>query len=166
MKKKVYTIVSFAAMIAVMICIFMFSAQVRDESNNLSRGITAKIIDIFPLTAHHSPEQKQQDITVLNDYVRKCAHFVIYALLGFFAGASFYMMRKYKMNAIPYLCATAFCCLYAASDEIHQGFVDGRGPMVRDVILDTVGAAVGAAAFMAALLLYRKIKRKRTEEKL
>ena len=37
--------------------------------------------------------------------------------------------------------------LYAASDEIHQRFTPGRRPAVSDVLLDGVGAAVGAAAW-------------------
>ena len=33
--------------------------------------------------------------------------------------------------------------LYAASDEIHQSFVPGRGPAVTDVLLDSAGALCG-----------------------
>ena len=35
------------------------------------------------------------------------------------------------------------CLLYAASDEIHQAFVPGRGPSVFDVLLDFCGAVTG-----------------------
>ena len=33
--------------------------------------------------------------------------------------------------------------VYAASDEIHQAFVPGRGPAVTDVLLDSAGALCG-----------------------
>jgi VanZ family protein len=37
--------------------------------------------------------------------------------------------------------AFAICVLYACSDELHQGFVDGRNPSVVDVAIDAAGAA-------------------------
>ncbi|MHB8523972.1 MAG: VanZ family protein [Limisphaerales bacterium] len=43
--------------------------------------------------------------------------------------------------------AFALCTasLYAASDEYHQSFYPSRGASVEDVVIDTVGAAVGLA---------------------
>jgi len=35
------------------------------------------------------------------------------------------------------------CLLYAISDEIHQMFVPGRGPLVSDVFLDLTAAVIG-----------------------
>ena len=43
--------------------------------------------------------------------------------------------------------AILLALLYATSDEIHQIFTPGRTPAVTDVLLDTVGASVGAAAW-------------------
>ena len=39
--------------------------------------------------------------------------------------------------------AWAWCICYAATDEFHQLFVPGRYGMVRDVILDSLGALTG-----------------------
>jgi len=36
-----------------------------------------------------------------------------------------------------------FCFLYAVSDEVHQIFVPGRAFAVGDIIIDTLGAALG-----------------------
>jgi VanZ family protein len=40
----------------------------------------------------------------------------------------------------------AVAILYSALDEIHQAYVPGRGPSVRDVLIDTVG--VGLAVLL------------------
>ena len=40
--------------------------------------------------------------------------------------------------------ALGFCILYAASDEIHQLFVPGRGAQFRDVMIDFSGAILGS----------------------
>jgi VanZ family protein len=45
--------------------------------------------------------------------------------------------------------AIAFCALYGMSDEWHQSFVPSRTPEARDVMSDTVGASLAAAAFAA-----------------
>jgi len=45
--------------------------------------------------------------------------------------------------------AIAFCALYGMSDEWHQSFVPSRTAEARDVMSDTVGASLAAAAFAA-----------------
>jgi VanZ family protein len=44
---------------------------------------------------------------------------------------------KFKMVGIISILS---CAIYAAMDEYHQSFVAGRGPSVRDVVIDTCGA--------------------------
>ena len=43
--------------------------------------------------------------------------------------------------------------LYAAGDEFHQMFTGGRSPQVRDVCIDSSGAAVGCLIAMAVMVL-------------
>ena len=48
---------------------------------------------------------------------------------------------------------------YAATDELHQLTVAGRGPSVADVGIDSVGVALGIAVFaVCAWILRRKVK--------
>lgn len=47
---------------------------------------------------------------------------------------------------IPWM-AIALTVFYAATDEIHQGFVPPRTPNVADFIADAIGAVLGAAAW-------------------
>lgn len=35
------------------------------------------------------------------------------------------------------------CFFSAITDELHQSFVTGRGPKMRDVWIDTIGSSVG-----------------------
>lgn len=45
--------------------------------------------------------------------------------------------------------------VYASSDEIHQCFTPGRGPLLTDVIIDTMGVLLGILLIMLVLKLYK-----------
>jgi VanZ family protein len=47
------------------------------------------------------------------------------------------------------LLAFLVSCLYAATDELHQSFVDGRNGTPVDWVIDSAGAAVAAFAVTA-----------------
>jgi len=82
------------------------------------------------------PELK--DVAFLVNIVRKTAHFLEYAIFGFFTARSFKLSNKKPFFAIP------FCGIYAATDEYHQTFTPGRSGEFGDVLLDTTGATFGA----------------------
>ena len=65
--------------------------------------------------------------------LRKGAHLTEYAILGA-------LLLRALGRAAPALAGGA---LYAASDELHQHFVQGRHASPLDVLLDTAGVAVG-----------------------
>ena len=53
--------------------------------------------------------------------------------------------------AAPRLLLTwSLCVAYAVTDEIHQMFVPGRSPDVRDAVADACGAALGLLMLQAA----------------
>lgn len=76
---------------------------------------------------------------------KKGGHFLGYALLGaaYLRGLAWRRGPAIRDVGVAILMAL----LYAASDELHQGFTPGRTPAVNDVLLDGVGAAFGAAAW-------------------
>jgi VanZ family protein len=84
----------------------------------------------------------------LIDFVgRKIVHFLEYAVLAWlwcraFTGSGALALRTSAVVAV--LLASA----YAASDEYHQTFVPGRAGTVRDWLIDTAGALVGAAVWL------------------
>lgn len=63
-------------------------------------------------------------------------------------------LRRHTYWLGPWLIAVC----YAATDETHQLFVPGRSGQVRDVLIDSVGAAIGV---LLATLAARRLARRR-----
>ncbi|MEC2346319.1 VanZ family protein [Paenibacillus barengoltzii] len=76
-------------------------------------------------------------------FIRKAAHFGSYALLAAFL--VYALGGRGRSNRRCLLFAILIAFLYACTDELHQSFTPGRTAMVQDVLLDTIGAACGAA---------------------
>ena len=75
--------------------------------------------------------------------IYKLAHLLVYSVLGVFvAGAA---RHANTPRASVWACIAVV--LYAITDEIHQGFVPGRSPLVTDVAIDSFGGLVGILAF-------------------
>lgn len=51
--------------------------------------------------------------------------------------------------------------VYASSDEIHQCFTPGRGPLLTDVIIDTMGVLLGILLVMLILKVHKIIQDKK-----
>jgi len=78
--------------------------------------------------------------------LRKCAHVVEFAVFAGLLWRAFQGSRPFPVRALALL-SFFIAVLYAASDEWHQSFVPGRGPSVRDVMIDSVGA-LAACVFL------------------
>ncbi|ETI70146.1 VanZ family protein [Neobacillus vireti] len=139
-----------------MLLIFKLSAQPASHSDQLSRGVTAVVVEtvkqITPVT----------DVTVdrLDHIVRKNAHFFIYLMLAIWV---FNALLRSRITGIKgFFLTMAICVLYAMSDEFHQVFVPGRGPAVKDVLIDSAGALVGIGIYKLTALAIKIRKRERT----
>lgn len=65
------------------------------------------------------------------------------------------LMSTYKIKELDRIAISMIIgVIYAATDEIHQAFVPGRGPLVTDVILDSIGVLTGICI---VLLVYKII---------
>ena len=96
---------------------------------------------IFALSAQ--PNLRFVSDAGLDFVVRKLGHigvFGILALLSWRALAGTTAWRR------PWAWAFALTVLYAASDELHQGFVAGRHPSAADVAIDATGALIALVA--------------------
>lgn len=51
--------------------------------------------------------------------------------------------------------------VYASSDEIHQCFTPGRGPLLTDIIIDTMGVFLGILLVMLILKVHKIIQDKK-----
>jgi VanZ family protein len=77
---------------------------------------------------------------------RKLIHFGEYALLCFLWWR---LLRTAMPDRQAALLAFLISSLYAATDELHQSFVDGRNGTSVDWAIDSAGAAVAAFALSA-----------------
>jgi len=72
--------------------------------------------------------------------LRKMAHAAEYAILGAL------LLRATRNAGLAF----ALAVLYAASDELHQTFVEGRVGAIHDVAIDAIGAAIGIVLYRSA----------------
>ncbi len=126
-----------------MCVIFSFSAQVKEESSEVSIAFSYRVVSsagtFFGL--HLDDGQIRQISNAIEGYVRKAAHMTEYAIL---AVLLFVWLERWQLKAMKKgIIAVFLAMLYAASDEIHQLFVQGRTGSLRDVIIDSIGAALG-----------------------
>ena len=112
-----------------MVLIFVMSSFAAADSDRQSGLIVNALTLAFP---------ELKEISFLVNIVRKSAHFLEYAVFGFFTARAFKLSNTSPFFAIP------FCGIYAATDEYHQTFTPGRSGEISDVLLDTAGATFGA----------------------
>lgn len=98
--------------------------------------------------------------TFTGHFVRKCAHFTEFAILGisaFFTFKSYF--SKYKLSA---LFALTLCVAVAVSDECLQLISAGRVCSFGDMIIDSSGSAVG---ILISVIFYLFLSRRNRCEK-
>lgn len=136
--------------------IFCFSSQSAEDSSALSTSFTKQVLNTLPIVRSLSPVQREKTVNNLHNFIRKAAHFGIYAVLGLLV---FSLCKSYGVSF-----CTAFwysflsCCLYAVSDELHQLFSAGRGCRAIDVVIDTAGAVVGIFFGQLFFMLLQKLR--------
>ncbi len=165
MHSKPVRIILSVALAAWMVMIFCFSAQTVERSSGTSDSVIVKILE---LTNPDYPSMSEAEVEAVIDHyshtVRKCAHFLEYLVLGALSAATLSAWvpgseDKRRLLTVAIL-ALLFSAFYSATDEIHQYFVPGRGCMISDVCLDSLGALTGCAVFSAVrLLIINKRKR-------
>ncbi|RSK29455.1 VanZ family protein [Bacillus sp. HMF5848] len=133
-----------------MVLIFNLSAQPASQSNSLSKGVTKVVVE----TVDKVTSKSDLSIDTLNHYIRKNAHFFIYLVLA--------VLVLNALRAIPslskrkrMLITIGICVLYAITDEIHQTVVPGRGPQIKDIVIDSLGAATGIGIYQLLSLLFK-----------
>ena len=122
--------------LSIMGIIFWFSNQNAEESLKQSNFILQYLKEI---------------LEIFNLDVRKLAHFTIYLTLG-----SCYFLGFKKLDKKAGILSIILTFLYACTDEFHQSFVPGRGPAFKDVIIDTLGGALGVSVLYRVTHYYKK----------
>lgn len=134
---------SFLPALIMMYAIYSFSAQTGEESGNLSYTISYKIVEIGNDAFDVGLSEERLDYFAgrIQYPVRKLAHMTEYFLLAVAVSFPFYV---YGLRGFPLMLVVGLICVgFAAGDEYHQSFVDGRGPSKKDVMIDSIGAFGG-----------------------
>jgi len=79
----------------------------------------------------------------LDFLVRKAGHMAVFGILALLLWRAVAGTTAWRR---PWAWAVALAVLYAASDELHQGFVAGRHPSPVDVGIDATGALIAIVA--------------------
>ena len=146
MKKLMITLLkplSFLPAILMMYVIYSFSAQTGEVSGQLSYKISYKIVETKNqlLNENKSSAELAVSADTIHFYVRKAGHMAEYFLL---AVAISFPLYVYGVRGIWLVILAGIICVgFAGLDEYHQSFVADRGPSLRDVGIDSIGALIG-----------------------
>lgn len=163
------------------VVIFAFSSQSGDESSVSSDSIVYIICEmITPKLESFTDTQRTAFVEELAFIVRKAAHFTLYFILSVFSFNALRFINNPQAESVakkesaaqiefvqrikfaPYPAALGFCMFYAATDEFHQLFVQGRSGEPRDVLIDSSGALTALLICAAVEAISAKKKRKLT----
>jgi len=133
--------------------IFYFSHQPGD----ISRMESGKVLHKLDLI-------EEDDIDTLDNYevlslqrvIRKWAHKIVYFVLGVLLVISIINTRF--TNIGTYIISFIAATIYGATDEFHQMFIPGRGPLLSDVFIDSVSALSGVVFVALIIELLRKTR--------
>ena len=92
-------------------------------------------------------------------FIRKAAHITEFAVLG--ALLSLVLMTFEKSFRFRFLVSFLTGLLYAASDEFHQLFVEGRSGSVFDVLVDAVGILIGCMFLLGISAMIAEDRRRK-----
>lgn len=129
--KRRERIFRYAPLFLWIVVIFVFSSSTGSMSNT-SRFIRPFLEWFFPGT----PEEI---LIGYHGYLRKFAHFAVYAVLAFWAWRAFWRSSKAVLCRYWFIWAFLTVALTASLDEFNQSFNTLRTGAVYDVLLDTSG---------------------------
>jgi VanZ family protein len=107
------------------------------------------------------PQMSQAHVEEIHHAIRKCAHLTEYGILGLLVWRALHQSQNNLPTwSWPKVGGTLLIVfLYSGSDEYHQSFVATRTAQFSDVLIDTLGAAIG----LLALWLFRHFGRQRRQ---
>lgn len=150
MNRKTKLALSLLLTIAAAAAAIGFSGQTAAVSGGMSKNIARYILEWLGM------DTAQSAVSALDFYLRKGAHFTLYLLMGVGLMGIFLQQKRVP----PGVAAVVVGVLFAASDEIHQLFVPGRGCQLRDVVLDGCGVLTGTLLVWLAGKLWARRRRK------
>ena len=147
MKKRILLSVT----IIIIASIFIHSAIPGNESQTESDSVFLIFDQI--LTFLHLPNFFNEAT------IRKLAHFVEFAFLGFFLSATVHAYSGFKNQIFKIL---FFILAVPVADESLQYFSDGRSSQVRDVLIDFSGGLFGFFLLWVLILIINAVKKRKS----
>lgn len=147
-KKKLWR---FIPMAVVMIVIYLFSMMPAKQSDQTSGAFLNMVLSL--MRSFKDGDISAEVAGLIHHLIRKCAHFLEYAILG--GTVMFAIWNEWKEERWPLLLPLIISSFYATTDEIHQYFVPGRWGTWTDVVIDSCGALCG-------ILIYYLSSKKKT----
>ncbi len=154
--------ISFILLLACMVAIFLMSAQKGDESTDTSNGVVYYVAKIFVKDFANMSLPEQQDImNSMSGFIRTAGHFCEFAALGFLSLNALltFELQFWKKALFSFL----FSVFYAITDEIHQYFVPDRVCDIKDVLVDSLGAATGIAFLTVCFLTFARFRSRKND---
>lgn len=150
-KHIIWRVLPWAAVVLWMAVIFLFSTQTGEQSGDLSGGLTERLAAVLtPGWETLSAAEQAKRLDIWHLLIRKAAHVTEFAILGGLLMNAW--TRQHRCAGWRQAALAAGCgLLWAASDELHQAFVPGRGPAVTDVLIDFGGVLLGVGLIWAIL---------------
>lgn len=146
-------------LLALYFIIFGFSAQDGETSGGISLKVSRMGVELWnDVTMRGWTEHIISQLAAFFEHpVRKAAHFLEYALMGFLQYSILWCQLQ-KRKWIVWL-TVLWVAISAAFDELHQYFVPGRCGSVKDVLLDTCGGVFGIFLCLCLICFVRKYRK-------
>lgn len=155
-KKNIVAFCIFISLaLGLMIMIFCLSAQNAETSSETSGGLIKFVMGILKSDFEELSSAEQEKIVApFQFFVRKSAHAGAYMLLGLCLSGAALQLEGVK-PVLRAVLGFIIAVLYSISDEIHQTFIPGRSGELRDVLIDSSGAAVGTLIIFVIWILIK-----------
>lgn len=125
--------------------IFGFSAQNGAESASLSDKVREFLCSLT-------------GISITPAFMSSFAHFIEYCAFSF----SLFFALSFSFNRTRPVMTVFIAAVYAATDEIHQLFSDGRVCDIKDFLVDASGALITVLILSLMINLFSRIKQRRS----
>lgn len=159
-RSKVKCVFAHVLVAAWMIVIFCFSAQPGEESADLSGGISHMFMSILnQVFALGWDESYVLEMAGVWDFpIRKLAHMTEFGILAVLIFVAIQYYNKINTVKKRYIFAWLGAVCYAATDEFHQLFVQGRSGNLFDVCVDSFGITIALAIICFLRRIYGRIR--------
>ncbi len=148
-------VIQLLPVVLMVMLIFGFSSQNAEESGELCRFVTEKLLYIFNklLRIGMTAEKIENSVVEYEGLVRKIAHMIEFSVLTFFTFA-FWYCRKIS-NYLSFIFSFVFVGIISVADEKLQAYSIGRNSSFADVCIDMLASVTVLFVMLVILAILR-----------